>query len=229
MVRIDRHGTALPVYHGAYQHACRPSRCVCKSSGLHLEANYRGGVSVRRPPCLRPCRGDRTSGGTAWPSVSGRGGGRNRRAGREGGISPVDRWVPHLNESFSIEMGGRAVAQSVCEKRKCIDNVVNKVAAERNLYRRRAPNRLAFLKICKIGRKLCAHKISAGVVAGLALYGCQPESPKQRQPLCGVIRLAGPSRRLTTVASEAPAPASGRSTTHRQKKPHRPRKKQRRW
>jgi oxygen-dependent protoporphyrinogen oxidase len=48
MVRIDRHGQALPLYHGAYQARMQSiARCVQELPGLHLEANYRGGVSVR--------------------------------------------------------------------------------------------------------------------------------------------------------------------------------------
>lgn len=48
MVHIDRHRQALPLYHGAYQ-----ARMVAISArlnglpNLYLEANYRGGVSVR--------------------------------------------------------------------------------------------------------------------------------------------------------------------------------------
>ncbi len=48
MVRIDRHRNALPLYHGAY-----PARMdaietsLRRLPGLHLAANYRGGVSVR--------------------------------------------------------------------------------------------------------------------------------------------------------------------------------------
>lgn len=48
MVRIDRHREALPVYHGAYQ--ARMEAIASRLHllpGLHLEANYVGGVSVR--------------------------------------------------------------------------------------------------------------------------------------------------------------------------------------
>jgi oxygen-dependent protoporphyrinogen oxidase len=48
MVRIDRHREALPLYHGAYQ--ARMSAIASRLRhvpGLHLEAGYRGGVSVR--------------------------------------------------------------------------------------------------------------------------------------------------------------------------------------
>ncbi|VAX11297.1 Protoporphyrinogen IX oxidase, aerobic, HemY [hydrothermal vent metagenome] len=48
MVHIDRHHEALPLYHGAY-HARMQSieERLQHLPGLHLEANYRGGVSVR--------------------------------------------------------------------------------------------------------------------------------------------------------------------------------------
>ncbi len=48
MVRIDRHQEALPLYHGAYQARMQGIASRLKENpGLHLEANYRGGVSVR--------------------------------------------------------------------------------------------------------------------------------------------------------------------------------------
>lgn len=48
MVRIDRHLEALPVYHGAYQMRMQAIAARLKQiPGLHIEANYRGGVSVR--------------------------------------------------------------------------------------------------------------------------------------------------------------------------------------
>ncbi len=48
MIRIDRHREALPVYHGAYQARMEAiSQRLQSIPGLHLEANYRGGVSVR--------------------------------------------------------------------------------------------------------------------------------------------------------------------------------------
>ena len=48
MVRIDRHNQALPVYHGAYQGRVQAIESQMKLlPGLHLEANYIGGVSVR--------------------------------------------------------------------------------------------------------------------------------------------------------------------------------------
>ncbi len=48
MVRIDRHREALPLYHGNYYGRLKKLRaCLQRLPGLHLEANYRGGVSVR--------------------------------------------------------------------------------------------------------------------------------------------------------------------------------------
>ncbi len=48
MVRVDRHREALPVYHGAYQKRMQAIESRLRQlPGLHLEANYKGGVSVR--------------------------------------------------------------------------------------------------------------------------------------------------------------------------------------
>ncbi len=48
MVRIDRHRRALPLYHGNYCERVRRIReLAAPLSGLHLVANYLGGVSVR--------------------------------------------------------------------------------------------------------------------------------------------------------------------------------------
>lgn len=48
MVRIDRHHSALPLYHGDYYGRMKMvSDRLQQHPGLHLEANYRGGVSVR--------------------------------------------------------------------------------------------------------------------------------------------------------------------------------------
>jgi oxygen-dependent protoporphyrinogen oxidase len=50
MVRIDRHNRALPLYHGNYHARMRAvTDRLAQIPGLHLEANYRGGVSVRDP------------------------------------------------------------------------------------------------------------------------------------------------------------------------------------
>ena len=48
MVHIDRHRQALPVYHGAYQGRMDAIQAHLRLlPGLHFEANYIGGVSVR--------------------------------------------------------------------------------------------------------------------------------------------------------------------------------------
>jgi oxygen-dependent protoporphyrinogen oxidase len=48
MIHIDRHRQALPLYHGAYQARLQAiTTRLQQHPGLHLEANYRGGVSVR--------------------------------------------------------------------------------------------------------------------------------------------------------------------------------------
>jgi protoporphyrinogen/coproporphyrinogen III oxidase len=48
MVHIDRHREALPLYHGAYQGRMKSITERLKNfPRLHLEANYKGGVSVR--------------------------------------------------------------------------------------------------------------------------------------------------------------------------------------
>ena len=48
MIRIDRHAQALPLYHGAYAARMQAVEDRLRDHpGLHLEANYRGGVSVR--------------------------------------------------------------------------------------------------------------------------------------------------------------------------------------
>jgi oxygen-dependent protoporphyrinogen oxidase len=47
-LRIDRHRRALPLYHGNYQGRLNAiQKCLDRWPGLHLAANYRGGVSVR--------------------------------------------------------------------------------------------------------------------------------------------------------------------------------------
>ncbi len=48
MVRIDRHQQALPLYHGHYAARIRELNNLLSShTGLHIAANYMGGVSVR--------------------------------------------------------------------------------------------------------------------------------------------------------------------------------------
>ncbi len=47
-VRLDRHARALPLYHGDYPaHTARIEGRLAQHPGLHLSANYLGGVSVR--------------------------------------------------------------------------------------------------------------------------------------------------------------------------------------
>jgi len=48
MVHIDRHQQGLPLYHGAYPARLKAiGERLRLSPGLHLEANYRGGISIR--------------------------------------------------------------------------------------------------------------------------------------------------------------------------------------
>lgn len=48
MVHIDHHARALPLYHGAYRRQMQAlEQQLSHWPGLHLEANYRGGISVR--------------------------------------------------------------------------------------------------------------------------------------------------------------------------------------
>lgn len=48
MFYVVRHSRALPLYHGAYtQRLAAMERRLASLPGLHLEANYRGGISVR--------------------------------------------------------------------------------------------------------------------------------------------------------------------------------------
>lgn len=70
MVRIDRHQEALPTYHGAYQARMQAiTTCLKNIPGLHLEANYRGGVSVRDRIICGHNVADRILGAQKWPSV----------------------------------------------------------------------------------------------------------------------------------------------------------------
>ncbi len=48
MVHVDRHPRGLPLYHGAYPARMRAiDERLRLAPGLHLEANYRGGISIR--------------------------------------------------------------------------------------------------------------------------------------------------------------------------------------
>ncbi|WP_435627683.1 protoporphyrinogen oxidase [Candidatus Ferrigenium straubiae] len=70
MVRIDRHREALPLYHGAYQARMRAIAARLQHlPGLHLEANYRGGVSVRDRLACGHAVANRILGARHWPAV----------------------------------------------------------------------------------------------------------------------------------------------------------------
>ena len=70
MVRIDRHHEALPAYHGAYQARMQAITARLQQiPGLHLEANYRGGVSVRDRLACGHAVANRILGARQWPSV----------------------------------------------------------------------------------------------------------------------------------------------------------------
>ncbi|MFQ5661455.1 MAG: hypothetical protein ACE5GZ_13620, partial [Gammaproteobacteria bacterium] len=48
MICIHRHQQGLPLYHGGYYGRMQAiSNCLRTLPGLHLEANYRNGISVR--------------------------------------------------------------------------------------------------------------------------------------------------------------------------------------
>ncbi len=70
MVRIDRHREALPVYHGAYQARMQAIAARLQHiPGLHLEANYKGGVSVRDRLASGYAVANQILGARQWPSV----------------------------------------------------------------------------------------------------------------------------------------------------------------
>jgi len=70
MVRIDRHQEALPLYHGAYQARMQAITTRLQDiPGLHLEANYRGGVSVRDRLACGHAVANRILESRRWPSV----------------------------------------------------------------------------------------------------------------------------------------------------------------
>jgi oxygen-dependent protoporphyrinogen oxidase len=48
MIHVDRHGRALPLYHGNYcGRMQRLQQLLARLPGLHIAANYLGGVAVR--------------------------------------------------------------------------------------------------------------------------------------------------------------------------------------
>lgn len=70
MVRIDRHCEALPLYHGTYQARMQAITARLQHiPGLHLEANYRGGVSVRDRLACGHAVAKQILGAQRWPSV----------------------------------------------------------------------------------------------------------------------------------------------------------------
>ncbi len=70
MVRIDRHREALPLYHGAYQARMQAIAARLQQiPGLHLEANYRGGVSVRDRLACGHAVANQILGAQRWASV----------------------------------------------------------------------------------------------------------------------------------------------------------------
>ena len=80
MVRIDRHREALPLYHGAYQARMQAIMArLQRIPGLHLEANYKGGVSVRDRLACGHAVANHILGARQWPSVE-----RKRREETEG-------------------------------------------------------------------------------------------------------------------------------------------------
>ncbi len=70
MLRIDRHCQALPLYHGAYQARMQAiDQRLQQIPGLHLEANYKGGVSVRDRLACGHAVADRILAERRWPGV----------------------------------------------------------------------------------------------------------------------------------------------------------------
>lgn len=70
MLRIDRHQEALPMYHGAYQARMEAIAAQLRHlPGLHLEANYRGGVSVRDRLACGHAVAASILGARRWPSL----------------------------------------------------------------------------------------------------------------------------------------------------------------
>lgn len=71
MIRIDRHRAALPVYHGAYHARMQAVAARLEQlAGLHLEANYRGGVSVRDRLARGHAVANQVLAAQHWPSAA---------------------------------------------------------------------------------------------------------------------------------------------------------------
>lgn len=87
MVRIDRNRQALPAYHGAYQARMQAITARLQHiPGLHLEANYRGGVSVRDRLACGHAAADRILGMQRWPSVER----KRREEAEQSGAYPME-------------------------------------------------------------------------------------------------------------------------------------------
>jgi len=70
MMRIDRHQEALPLYHGTYQARMQAITARLQQiHGLHLEANYKGGVSVRDRLACGHAVANQILGARRWESV----------------------------------------------------------------------------------------------------------------------------------------------------------------
>ncbi|MBI5437934.1 MAG: protoporphyrinogen oxidase [Nitrosomonadales bacterium] len=90
MVRIDRHHEALPLYHGAYQARMQAIAARLQHiPGLHLEANYRGGVSVRDRLVCGHAVANHILGTRRWESVERK---RSEKTGMSGenAVYPID-------------------------------------------------------------------------------------------------------------------------------------------
>jgi protoporphyrinogen oxidase len=85
MVRVDRHRRALPLYHDNYCERVRRIReLAAPLSGLHLVANYLGGVSVRDRLACGMQAAETVLAAVDRPSAAGR-----RGYGRVGTTSPL--------------------------------------------------------------------------------------------------------------------------------------------
>jgi len=85
MVRVDRHRRALPLYHDNYcERARRIRELAAPLSGLHLVANYLGGVSVRDRLACAMQAADTVLATVGRPSAAGR-----RGYGHVGATSPL--------------------------------------------------------------------------------------------------------------------------------------------
>jgi len=90
MVRIDRHRKALPLYHGAYQARMHAITARLQHiPGLHLEANYRGGVSVRDRLACGHAVANHILGARQWSSVE--------RKRREESVKSGEKSAPPLD------------------------------------------------------------------------------------------------------------------------------------